>query len=81
MFARAAARAEREEALATELLAITGDGAARTRPAAYGPITIDMIEAAPSYQARANLVRDFVRQDPARATLVIRQLMQERGNG
>ncbi|HBK56450.1 MAG TPA: flagellar M-ring protein FliF [Xanthomonadales bacterium] len=79
--ARAAARAEREEALATELLAITGDGAARTRPAAYGPITIDMIEAAPSYQARANLVRDFVRQDPARATLVIRQLMQERGNG
>lgn len=79
--ARAAARAAREEALTEELLAVTGDGAGRPRPAAYGPITIDMIEAAPSYEARANLVRDFVRQDPARATLVIRQLMQERTNG
>ena len=79
--ARAAARAEREEALATDLLAVTSDGSGRARQAAYGPITIDMIEAAPSYEARANLVRDFVRQDPARATLVIRQLMQERTNG
>ena len=79
--ARAAARAAREEALTEELLAVTGEGAGRPRPAAYGPITIDMIEAAPSYEARANLVRDFVRQDPARATLVIRQLMQERANG
>lgn len=79
--ARAAARAAREEALTEELLAVTGEGAGRPRPAAYGPITIDMIEAAPSYEARANLVRDFVRQDPARATLVIRQLMQERSNG
>lgn len=79
--ARAAARAARDEALTEELLAVTGDGSGRPRPASYGPITIDMIEAAPSYQARANLVRDFVRQDPARATLVIRQLMQERANG
>jgi flagellar M-ring protein FliF len=79
--ARAAARAARDEALTEELLAITADGPDRPRAAAYGPITIDMIEAAPSYQVRANLVRDFVRQDPARATLVIRQLMQERANG
>ena len=79
--ARAAARAARDEALTEELLAVTGDGSGKPRLAPYGPITIDMIEAAPSYQARANLVRDFVRQDPARATLVIRQLMQERANG
>ena len=36
-----------------------------------------MIEAAPSYEARANLVRAFVRQDSARAALVVRHLMQE----
>lgn len=79
--ARAAARAEREEALSEELLALTGNAAAAPRSVPRGPITIDMIEAAPSYAARANLVRDFVRQDPARATLVIRQLMQEGGRG
>jgi flagellar M-ring protein FliF len=44
-------------------------------------ITLDMIEAAPSYADRATLVRDFVKQDPARATLVVRQLMQEGANG
>jgi hypothetical protein len=40
-----------------------------------------MIEAAPSYEARANLVREFVRQDSARAALVVRQLMQEGARG
>jgi flagellar M-ring protein FliF len=41
------------------------------------PVTLEMIEAAPSYNTRANLVRSFVRQDPERAALVVRQLMQE----
>lgn len=78
--ARAAERAEREAALTEELLSATeqrGAGASLGR----GAITLDMIEAAPSYEARANLVRDFVRQDPARAALVIRQLMQDGGRG
>jgi flagellar M-ring protein FliF len=44
-------------------------------------ITLDMIEAAPSYEDRANLVRAFVRQDSARAALVVRQLMQGATNG
>jgi flagellar M-ring protein FliF len=44
-------------------------------------ITLEMIEAAPSYADRATLVRDFVKQDPTRATLVVRQLMQEVANG
>lgn len=44
-------------------------------------ITLDMIEAAPSYEDRANLVRAFVRQDSARAALVVRQLMQGAANG
>ena len=50
-------------------------------PSANGEITLEMIEAAPSYEARANLVRAFVRQDSARAALVVRQLMQEGAHG
>lgn len=54
------------------------------RPSAQsgnGAITIDMIEAAPSYEARANLVRAFVRQDPQRAALVVRQMLGQPANG
>lgn len=40
-------------------------------------ITLEMIEAAPSYEARANLVRAFVQQDAARAAQVVRHLMLE----
>lgn len=46
-----------------------------------GTITIDMIEAAPSYEARAKLVRAFVRQDPERAALVVRQMLGKPANG
>ena len=44
-------------------------------------ITLEMIEAAPSYEERAALVRNFVKQDSGRAALVVRQLVQERSNG
>ena len=40
------------------------------------PITLDMIEAAPGYAARAELIRSFVRQDPDRAALVVRDLIR-----
>ena len=46
-----------------------------------GTRTIDMIEAAPSYEARAKLVRAFVRQDPERAALVVRQMLGKPANG
>jgi flagellar M-ring protein FliF len=46
-----------------------------------GTVTIDMIEAAPSYEARANLVRSFVKQDPQRAALVVRQMLGQRAHG
>jgi flagellar M-ring protein FliF len=45
------------------------------------PVTLDMIEQAPSYVARADLVRSFTRQDPDRAAMVVQRLMQEPGNG
>jgi flagellar M-ring protein FliF len=35
-----------------------------------------MIEAAPGYTARAELIRNFVRQDPSRAALVVRDLIR-----
>ncbi len=41
-----------------------------------GQITLDMIEATPGYSNRAELIRNFVRQDPARAALVVRDLIR-----
>lgn len=40
-------------------------------------ITLKMIETAPSYEARAVLIRNFVRQNPDRAALVLRDLLRE----
>lgn len=39
-------------------------------------VTLDMIEAAPGYADRAALIRNFVRQDPDRAALVVRDLIR-----
>ena len=39
-------------------------------------VTLEMIEAANSYDTRAALIRNFVRQDPARAALVVRDLIR-----
>lgn len=75
--ARAAERAERNAALEETLLAATDGRPALAGPTAGREITLEMIEQAPSYETRANLVRAFVRQDSARAALVVRQLMQE----
>lgn len=44
-------------------------------------VTLDMIEAAPGYSTRAELIRNFVRQDPARAALVVRDLIRAEGAG
>jgi flagellar M-ring protein FliF len=70
-----AADAKEQAEVEQKLLAATGQSRG---PA---PVTIEMIEAAPSYEARANLVRSFIRQDPERAALVVRQMIQERANG
>lgn len=70
-----AADAKEQAEVEQKLLAATGQSRG---PA---PVTIEMIEAAPSYEARANLVRSFIRQDPERAALVVRQMIQERADG
>lgn len=78
-------KAARDEANALEeqLLSATRPNAAGKKAlgsasdADRNRVTLDMIEAAPSYSARADLVRDFVRQDPERAAVVVRQLVKE----
>lgn len=74
--ARMAAAKERSET-EQQLLTATQNGPQSTS----GTVTIDMIEAAPSYEARAELVRTFVKQDPQRAALVVRQMLGQRANG
>ena len=44
-------------------------------------VTIDMIEATPNYETRAALIRNFVKQDPARAALVVRDLLRADAGG
>ncbi len=43
------------------------------------PVTIDMIQAAPSYQERALLTQNFVKQNPDHAALVVKELLKETG--
>lgn len=51
------------------------DGDAANRPV-EGNVTLDMIDHVQSYEGRAEMVRAFVRQDPDRATLVVRDLIK-----
>jgi flagellar M-ring protein FliF len=51
--------------------------AGEAREADAADITLKMIETAPSYEARAVLIRNFVRQNPDRAALVVRDLLRE----
>ncbi len=43
------------------------------------PISLDMISRAPSYAQRAQMVRQFVRQNPDHAALVVRDLLADTG--
>jgi len=68
----AAARA-RTPGLGNEIAAVLANEAMHD-PAKK--VTLDMIEAAPGYSDRAALIRNFVRQDPDRAALVVRDLIR-----
>jgi flagellar M-ring protein FliF len=57
---------------AAELAA--GPIATESDPAA---VMIKMMESAPSYEMRAVLIRDFVRENPDRAALVVRDLLRD----
>lgn len=70
---QAGASAARRTAIGTEIAHALSE---QTRSAPGGPVTLDMIEATPGYSNRAELIRNFVRQDPARAALVVRDLIR-----
>ncbi|HWL47995.1 MAG TPA: flagellar basal-body MS-ring/collar protein FliF [Sphingomonadaceae bacterium] len=71
------ARAERS-AVGHQIAAALADEARRDPG---HTVTLDMIEAAPGYTARAELIRNFVRQNPSRAALVVRDLIRADGTG
>ncbi len=83
---RARAAASQAAQVATALdqsagsIAIKGAAAPTGATDPYA-VTLEMIENAPSYAERATLVRGFVRQDPVRASMVVRQLMGENASG
>lgn len=76
--------AAKEEAVAEQAVAKAKLGteinAELTRAAVRDPgrpVTLDMISATPDYAERATLIRNFVKQDPDRAALVVRDLLKE----
>jgi len=50
---------------------------ATVNPDGSTPITLDMISSTYDYAQRADLIRNFVKQDPDRAALVVRDLLKE----
>ena len=75
---RAAEAKQQSDLIEMQLLEATDPNAAPRPTGGGSDITLDMIEAAPGYEARAQLVRSFVKQDPERAAHILRHLMQER---
>ncbi len=69
-------KAKERAAVGREIAAQISHSQAEAAVNANQPITLDMIEAAPGYAARAELIRSFVRQDPDRAALVVRDLIR-----
>jgi flagellar M-ring protein FliF len=72
-----ATRAEQHRAKRTqvggEIASVLGE---RARTESDLKVSLEMIEATRDYEARAALIRNFVRQDPARAALVVRDLIR-----
>jgi flagellar M-ring protein FliF len=60
---------------------IAGVLADRARSDLEMKVSLEMIEATRDYEARAALIRSFVRQDPARAALVVRDLIRVDAQG
>lgn len=75
---RAEAQAKTEASVGSQMAAVIADEA---KTDSVHKVTLEMIEATSNYEARAALIRNFVRQDPARAALVVRDLIRADGKG
>jgi flagellar M-ring protein FliF len=71
-------RSEIRSKLGGEISAELGRNTGLAAPS--GAVTLDMISSTQSYTDRAALIRDFVKQDPDRAALVVRDLLKEGAN-
>lgn len=69
-------KAEQQQTIGREISsALTKQAADPANPNA--PVTLDMISSTYDYAQRADLIRNFVKQDPDRAALVVRDLLKE----
>lgn len=78
--AELAAAAENANAPADPSQPVTYNGGSLVNQTADGaapPVTIDMITSAKSYQERALLTQNFVKQNPDHAALVVKELLRE----
>ena len=79
---RAETRQAQRSQVGGEIASVLAD---RARSDLDMKVSLEMIEATRDYEQRAALIRTFVRQDPARAALVVRDLIRtdakEGGNG
>ena len=74
--ATAANTAEQGQRIGREISGELNRSALET-PDPARPVTLDMISSAHNYAQRADLIRNFVKQDPDRAALVVRDLLKE----
>ncbi|MEC3912133.1 flagellar basal-body MS-ring/collar protein FliF [Sphingobium sp. CR2-8] len=76
--AQVAQTAETGQAIGREISSeITKQATVLTPDGAAPKITLDMISSTYDYAQRADLIRNFVKQDPDRAALVVRDLLKE----
>jgi flagellar M-ring protein FliF len=66
--------AQRKTRIGNEISTALGQSAVRDPGR---PVTLDMISSTHDYTDRAALIRNFVKQDPDRAALVVRDLLRE----
>ena len=75
--AAAADRAEQKQAIGQAISTELTKQAVANPADPSAPVTLDMISSTYDYAQRADLIRNFVKQDPDRAALVVRDLLKD----
>ena len=75
--AAAAERAEQKQVIGQAISTELTKQAVANPAAPTAPVTLDMISSTYDYAQRADLIRNFVKQDPDRAALVVRDLLKD----
>ena len=75
--AAAAERAEQKQVIGQAISTELTKQAVANPADPSAPVTLDMISSTYDYAQRADLIRNFVKQDPDRAALVVRDLLKD----